>query len=335
MFLRVLEYYDGLLFLTTNRPGALDEAFRSRIHLTLYYPPLSYHQTMDIWKLNIDRLRKLEKERCEHLGHELLQINEHEILRFAKEKFNQGRSKFRWNGRQIRNAFQIASSLAHFDARKDGIQPRLTVDHFKMIHLVTEDFDGFMQEAKGKTDGELAFDRGDRADHWDPEEGKAEGVHSYETPLSPCGTRFAGGLGLGPRNTYSRRRQASPFRNQGEHANNNYHSFHPPSPRLFQQRPDMGRTPSIASYNGAQVSLQDSERNPRRGSNEHNEHKSEAACNGEDIEYVSTDSATAHEGSGGKPESWKRGSEWSDPETKGWRKRRRESDQEDRDLSFH
>jgi len=61
VFLRVLEYYDGLLFLTTNRPGALDEAFKSRIHLTLYYPPLDLQQTVDIWKMNIDRLRKSKR----------------------------------------------------------------------------------------------------------------------------------------------------------------------------------------------------------------------------------------------------------------------------------
>lgn len=43
VFLRVLEYYNGLLFLTTNRVGTIDEAFKSRIHLSLYYvsiPPL-------------------------------------------------------------------------------------------------------------------------------------------------------------------------------------------------------------------------------------------------------------------------------------------------------
>ena len=37
VFLRVLEYYNGLLFLTTNRVGTIDEAFKSRIHLSLYY----------------------------------------------------------------------------------------------------------------------------------------------------------------------------------------------------------------------------------------------------------------------------------------------------------
>jgi hypothetical protein len=272
--------------------------------------------------LNIDRLREVEKERCENRGHKLLQINEQEIMRFAKEKFNQDRSKFRWNGRQIRNAFQIASSLAHFDARKDEIQPRLTVDHFKTIHMVTEDFDRFMQEVKGKTDGELAFDRGDRADHWDPEEGKAEGVHSYGTPfLSPGGTRFASGLGLGPLNTYSQRHQASPFRKPGENATSSFHGIHPPSPPFFEQRRNMERSPSITFGYGAQEPLRDSERNPRRESNEYN---AEAACNGEDSEYVSPGSATAHEGSGGKLESWKRGREWSNPEIQSWPKRRKE-----------
>lgn len=37
VFLRVLEYYNGLLFLTTNRVGSIDQAFKSRIHLSLYY----------------------------------------------------------------------------------------------------------------------------------------------------------------------------------------------------------------------------------------------------------------------------------------------------------
>lgn len=35
IFLRALEYYSGILFLTTNRVGSIDEAFRSRIHMRL------------------------------------------------------------------------------------------------------------------------------------------------------------------------------------------------------------------------------------------------------------------------------------------------------------
>ncbi|PTB61575.1 hypothetical protein BBK36DRAFT_1136748, partial [Trichoderma citrinoviride] len=57
VFLRVLEYYNGLLFLTTNRVGTIDEAFKSRIHLSLYYPPLDKTQTTDIFRLNIAKLK--------------------------------------------------------------------------------------------------------------------------------------------------------------------------------------------------------------------------------------------------------------------------------------
>ncbi|KAK6222191.1 hypothetical protein QIS74_04446 [Colletotrichum tabaci] len=35
VFLRALEYYDGILILTTNRVGTFDEAFKSRIQLAL------------------------------------------------------------------------------------------------------------------------------------------------------------------------------------------------------------------------------------------------------------------------------------------------------------
>ncbi|KAK3325069.1 aaa family ATPase [Apodospora peruviana] len=168
VFLRVLEYYDGLLFLTTNRPGAIDEAFKSRIHLKLYYPSLTLNQTMEIWEMNIERLEKIEQERCVATNGkaEPLKIMKKAILRFAEEKFASQKGT-RWNGRQIRNAFQVASSLAHYDSRKHDKSPRLTVSHFDMIHSVTEDFDMFMHETIGKTDAEQAFERGDRADHWE------------------------------------------------------------------------------------------------------------------------------------------------------------------------
>ncbi|KAI1254482.1 hypothetical protein MGN70_003886 [Eutypa lata] len=36
VFLRTLEYYDGVLILTSNRVGTFDEAFQSRIQLALH-----------------------------------------------------------------------------------------------------------------------------------------------------------------------------------------------------------------------------------------------------------------------------------------------------------
>ncbi|RDW84237.1 hypothetical protein BP6252_01827 [Coleophoma cylindrospora] len=326
VFLRVLEYYDGLLFLTTNRPGALDEAFRSRIHLTLYYPPLNYQQTMDIWKLNIDRLRQVEKDRSEAVSHEPLQINEKGILRFAKEKFHQDHNRNRWNGRQIRNAFQIASSLANFDARKDGIQPRLSVEHFKMIHTVTDDFDKYIKEAKGKSDGELAFDRGDRADHWDIDEGKHGNSSPYEHTSAIRGQRFAGGVGLGQWNTQSQR---GPF---GSRINSQ--SLQPPSPPPFEPRPTLVRPPSITFNHGSQASLRDWKRSPRRESKEHG---SEPVYNDPSDEYISSDRNNEDDMSSGRSEGPKRGREWCDPETRSWRKRMRttENNEEDDPISSY
>ncbi|OOF92561.1 hypothetical protein ASPCADRAFT_153252, partial [Aspergillus carbonarius ITEM 5010] len=40
--LRAMDYYEGVLFLTTNRVGDFDEASTSRIHVCLYYPELSH-----------------------------------------------------------------------------------------------------------------------------------------------------------------------------------------------------------------------------------------------------------------------------------------------------
>lgn len=40
VFLRVVEYYEGIMFFTTNRVSTIDEAFQSRIHVSLEYPEL-------------------------------------------------------------------------------------------------------------------------------------------------------------------------------------------------------------------------------------------------------------------------------------------------------
>ncbi|KAK1832538.1 hypothetical protein QBC39DRAFT_280810 [Podospora conica] len=169
VFLRMLEYYDGLLFLTTNRPGALDEAFKSRIHLKLWYPHLTRRQSREIWGMNIDRLLKIEAER--HLRDpeiKPLRIAKEKIRQFSERLFETLRMEKRalWSGRQIRNAFQVASALAHFDARRNRKDARLTVKHFRTIQVVTNDFDQFMHETIGKPDIEQSYERGERADHF-------------------------------------------------------------------------------------------------------------------------------------------------------------------------
>jgi SpoVK/Ycf46/Vps4 family AAA+-type ATPase len=46
----MVEYYEGILFLTTNRVDELDEAFINRVHVTLPYPSLNPESRSQIWK---------------------------------------------------------------------------------------------------------------------------------------------------------------------------------------------------------------------------------------------------------------------------------------------
>ncbi|KAK1990492.1 P-loop containing nucleoside triphosphate hydrolase protein, partial [Colletotrichum falcatum] len=55
-FLRALEFYDGILVLTTNRVGSFDDAFISRIHVQLYYPDFTDDERQRAWKTFIDKL---------------------------------------------------------------------------------------------------------------------------------------------------------------------------------------------------------------------------------------------------------------------------------------
>lgn len=50
IFLRLLDYYEGTFFLTTNRGEGIDKAFKSRVTLYLNYPELSQETRMTIWQ---------------------------------------------------------------------------------------------------------------------------------------------------------------------------------------------------------------------------------------------------------------------------------------------
>lgn len=59
VFLRALEYYDGILILTSNRVGTFDEAFKSRIQLALHYENLNVTQRRKVWRNFMNRLKTL------------------------------------------------------------------------------------------------------------------------------------------------------------------------------------------------------------------------------------------------------------------------------------
>ncbi|KAM0544546.1 hypothetical protein ACHAPJ_011763 [Fusarium lateritium] len=132
VFLRVLEYYAGILFLTTNRIGDFDEAFASRIHMSLHYPPLDWVSTHKILELNL----RMIAERYKEAGRKI-EIEELEILRVLGEYW-QDNEKARWNGRQIRNACQTALALAEFDAQPENSKYDLRARSDAKVHLKVE-----------------------------------------------------------------------------------------------------------------------------------------------------------------------------------------------------
>lgn len=181
-FLRVLEYYNGIMFLTNNRAGVLDEAIKSRVHLNLYYDHLTEKQTVAIFRQHIQRLRSIEKQRNPDQDEQIMVLHK-EILQFAEDHFNQhgnsqapGGNFGRWNGRQIRNAFLIASSLAHYDSEEEvdddndelaehgrKKQKQLGRSQFELVAETTLMYDQYRQSVhSGKSDDHVAYDREER-----------------------------------------------------------------------------------------------------------------------------------------------------------------------------
>lgn len=59
VMLRQLEYYRGIIILTTNLENQIDDAFRSRIHFHLCYPALSKETRQRIWTNCLKRVESL------------------------------------------------------------------------------------------------------------------------------------------------------------------------------------------------------------------------------------------------------------------------------------
>jgi hypothetical protein len=191
VFLRVLEYYSGILFLTTNRVGALDEAFKSRIHLPLYYPPLDRVSTLKIWDMNLDRtLGPGSKVRGD----------KKKIMKFAAEHFDRNETA-RWNGRQIRNAFQTATALAEYEAQQRKQQDdttdatpsfpptgtfKLKVHHFETVEAASSVFENYINDVAGTTAADRTYKKGNRNDNFeDGTQTKEYNSKKHEPPKYP------------------------------------------------------------------------------------------------------------------------------------------------------
>lgn len=167
--IRVLEYYHGILFLTTTRVGVLDEAIKSRIHISLFYHQLSRENLWTITQMNPERLRKIDAHRSRITGQKPLQFMDKEICDYLSSYGTQEHEQS-LNGRQIRNAVHSAACLAWYEQklREEGGGAAqtfwLSVNHFQTVKETMILHEEYLTRTKGMSDADMANYRGERHD---------------------------------------------------------------------------------------------------------------------------------------------------------------------------
>lgn len=119
--------------------GVFDEAFKSRVQLAIYYPPLSDDGRLQIWE-NFFSIIEEELKKDKSLKVDLKDLQS-SVRRLSRHILN---------GREIRNGIRTARHLASFRNQT-----------FSSIHLehtisIAKEFDDYIKDTKGQTDAELA-----------------------------------------------------------------------------------------------------------------------------------------------------------------------------------
>jgi AAA+ superfamily predicted ATPase len=143
----MLEYYEGILIMTTNRMGIIDIAFQSRIHLAVKYDELTTDLRKEIWVHFIQTLRDKDKKVKVELLHRVDELAERPL-----------------NGRQIRNVLVIAQSMALSDTQHSRA---LTFEHLEDVIDQTLEFQDYFtqnQVAQGATLGQIDPQWGKKAE---------------------------------------------------------------------------------------------------------------------------------------------------------------------------
>jgi hypothetical protein len=87
LFLHILEYFEGIMFLTTNRISDFDEALESRVQIIVHYPPLGAESRAKIWEKHVkDEMMSSDEDLatlCQELGKQY-SLNGREIRNLAQ-----------------------------------------------------------------------------------------------------------------------------------------------------------------------------------------------------------------------------------------------------------
>ncbi|KAF4537722.1 AAA family ATPase [Lasiodiplodia theobromae] len=112
IFLRRLEYYQGILFLTSNRYDDIDPAFRSRIDFILPFKDLDAHSARSIWKAFLKDMSRGQ-----------IDVSDDELSELAT---------WRLNGREIKNMVKTGKVLAASEGEN------LNMGHLRVLYEIRE-----------------------------------------------------------------------------------------------------------------------------------------------------------------------------------------------------
>lgn len=115
VFLKLLEYHDGIIFLTTNRLSSLDPAVKSRINLMMSYQELDQKSRRQIWESLFKKWDiKLSKKVIDSL------------------------SQHKLNGREIRNYIRLTFSI--LEDRQQEMTGKSILNVLEECFQITEEF---------------------------------------------------------------------------------------------------------------------------------------------------------------------------------------------------
>jgi AAA+ superfamily predicted ATPase len=117
VFLKELEYFSGIIFLTTNRVETFDWAMKSRIHLALGFSHPGASVRRQMWTQALNAVP----------GDDMEIDDMAQAVTILAER--------RLNGREISNAINTAKTIATFEKRQ------LMLDHILKVLKVRDSFD--------------------------------------------------------------------------------------------------------------------------------------------------------------------------------------------------
>lgn len=162
VFLRVLEYYPGIIFLTTNQPGYIDDAFISRFHLCVEYKPMDPKARTGVWRNFLHKHHKEQEALTETQPRTNIMPD---IENYVTT--NADVVEFCLNGRDIRNAFQAAVTVAYdrTESASRGCafnKVELKIADFEKVIANKKAFHDYISNLEGQTEADRAFARGAR-----------------------------------------------------------------------------------------------------------------------------------------------------------------------------